>query len=214
MNSPERIRRDAQRMTHLRIPMATKVEILELRVGCFTPVGIHKRLHRKQAQNSVSKPWNLYYSHEKDKIQRVLEASETERMLQQTPLMDACEDGRLQDAIALIAAGADVDAHNWFGHTALTKASACGHLAIVEVLLAAGADVNKTDNYKTTPLEFATYAKHTDIVRRLLVVDGIERSMPFQAMACNVEDVKRLLQAADGTLAEADEALLKRAGIF
>lgn len=56
--------------------------------------------------------------------------------------MSAAGQGMLKMVQTLLAAGADVNAHDDCGLTALADAALVGHLDVVMMLLAAGADVN------------------------------------------------------------------------
>jgi ankyrin repeat protein len=77
-----------------------------------------------------------------------------------TVLMQCASEGREDDVAALLAAGADVDAVDRFGSTALIFASTHGHTGVVRILIEAHADINfLTRNYLTprglTPLSWA-----------------------------------------------------------
>lgn len=54
----------------------------------------------------------------------------------------------------LLDKGADINARNCYGNTALHEACRSGVMEIVEMLLNAGADVNATNNKGSTPLHF------------------------------------------------------------
>ena len=71
-------------------------------------------------------------------------------------------------AQVLLKAGADVDAKNVLGETALHRAASNGHTETVEILLKAGADVNVEDDKSYTPLMGAAAANQTETVRALL----------------------------------------------
>ena len=73
-----------------------------------------------------------------------------------TALMAAAGEGQASCAVVvktLLAAGADVNAQDGGGFTALGKAAVEGQAGTSQVLLAAGADVNKGIN---TPLDLAS----------------------------------------------------------
>jgi hypothetical protein len=62
-----------------------------------------------------------------------------------TPLMDKVVAGDAAAVSALIAKGADVNASNNYGWTALSHAARAGNVELVKLLLAHGADVNARD---------------------------------------------------------------------
>ncbi|MFA5135565.1 MAG: ankyrin repeat domain-containing protein [Patescibacteria group bacterium] len=67
-----------------------------------------------------------------------------------------------------LAAGADVNAKDKCGKTALIEASSrWGHTEIVKALLAAGADVNAKDECGDTALIWASYLGYTETARLL-----------------------------------------------
>ena len=66
-----------------------------------------------------------------------------------------------------IAAGADVNARDNDGWTALMRAAINGGTEIVKLLLAAGADVNAKGNDGKTALMLAKYNNHPEIVKLL-----------------------------------------------
>ncbi len=89
----------------------------------------------------------------------------------QTALMLASEKNHKQSALALINAGADVDAMNEEGWTALSVAAKHGHIAIVNLLLA-HANLDSFNDPKlfdsTHPLCFAGKHNHLHIILSLL----------------------------------------------
>ena len=66
----------------------------------------------------------------------------TQRTMSGALLLEASRNGNVDAARALLEAGADVDARNADGITALMMAAARGHVEVVHVLLEAGADVD------------------------------------------------------------------------
>jgi ankyrin repeat protein len=85
-----------------------------------------------------------------------------------TPLMDKVVAGDKAAVSALIAKGADVNARNNYGWTALSHAARAGNAELVKLLLAHGADVNARDQSGWTPLMRAAMKGHVDVVRVLL----------------------------------------------
>ena len=73
-----------------------------------------------------------------------------------TPLIDAARHGRVDDVVALVAGGADVNEPKTDnGVTALYTASHNGHTEVVTKLLAANARVDEAINDGATPLLIA-----------------------------------------------------------
>jgi ankyrin repeat protein len=64
--------------------------------------------------------------------------------------------------------GADVDAVNEFGDTALVDVAGLGLTEIVEILLGHGANPNARSSVRDSPLHAATRSGYVDVVRRLL----------------------------------------------
>jgi ankyrin repeat protein len=77
-------------------------------------------------------------------------------------LLQAAETGDAPSARALLAAGADHNARNADGATALMLAAHAGKLDLVRVLVEAGADVNATDDRGWGPLTKAVYNPNLD----------------------------------------------------
>jgi ankyrin repeat protein len=85
-----------------------------------------------------------------------------------TQLIQAAEKDDIQAVQTLLASGAEVNAANTYGVTALMMAAQNGHTDIVKVLLEAKADVNTKDTFAGTALMVATVKGHTKIVEALL----------------------------------------------
>jgi ankyrin repeat protein len=73
----------------------------------------------------------------------------------------------------------DVEAKNYFGETALMRASQRGDGAEVNALIQAGADVNARDNSGMTPLLKATNGGHIEILRALIRAGVVEVIVRF-----------------------------------
>jgi ankyrin repeat protein len=82
--------------------------------------------------------------------------------------MTAARTGVLGPVKALLARGADVNARERRGQTALMWAAAEGHAPVVEALLEAGADFRTPLPSGFTPLFFAVREGRTEVVRELL----------------------------------------------
>ena len=83
-------------------------------------------------------------------------------------LNSAARMGNTDAVQALIDAGANVDAKDEYGWTALMEAAARGHTATVQALLEGGADVNAKEKEGSTALMWAAFWGHTDTVQALL----------------------------------------------
>ena len=90
--------------------------------------------------------------------------------INQKKLIKAAKKGNAAKIEKLLARGADVNAKNKEGRTALMGAAFAGHTAIVQALLEAGADVNAKDERGTTALSAAAFRGHTATVQTLLEV--------------------------------------------
>jgi uncharacterized protein len=79
----------------------------------------------------------------------------------------AAKDGDAGAVRELLHFGADVDARDRYGQTALMLAAHAGHVAVVERLLAAGADMDVTAKYGLSALMLAVLAGHVEVARLL-----------------------------------------------
>ena len=84
--------------------------------------------------------------------------------------------GELAAIAALIAAGADVDARDEHGQTALMNAARDGRADVAQLLIAHGADLNHRAKYNLTALMLAVLRGHREIVA-LLVAAGADLSV-------------------------------------
>ena len=78
------------------------------------------------------------------------------------PLYLAAGEGRLESVRYLLDQGAEVNAREKLGDTALTEAAYYGHLDIVKELIFHGADVNMIGD-DGTALDIATNRKHAEV---------------------------------------------------
>lgn len=84
------------------------------------------------------------------------------------PLVEAASQGRTTEVQTLLAGGADANASDKNGGTALMMASAKGHTETVKALLKAGADANAKDQFGQTALMYAAGHGYADTVKLLL----------------------------------------------
>ncbi len=83
-------------------------------------------------------------------------------------LFDAIYGGNLSTAKSAISSGADVNAINRDGWTALTYASGKSREDIVNLLLSKGADINASGSVGITPLAIVSFVGNKDMVKLLL----------------------------------------------
>jgi uncharacterized protein YceK len=87
-------------------------------------------------------------------------------------LQKAASNGDISAVTAMLDKGADINARNVWGYTALMSAAWSGHTAMVQMLINKGADVNAKHIHKgATALSYANKKVHTDI-RRILLDSG------------------------------------------
>ncbi|UCF81439.1 MAG: ankyrin repeat domain-containing protein, partial [Acidobacteriota bacterium] len=83
-------------------------------------------------------------------------------------LIEAAEAGDTAKVEQLIEQGADVNAEDKYGITALMFAAKNGQTEIVKALVDAGADVEAKDKYGVTALMAAASGSHTETVKVLI----------------------------------------------
>lgn len=83
-----------------------------------------------------------------------------------TPLFLAAGEGRLDAVRYLLDQGADVNAHDQRGRTALTEAAFYGNAAVIKELILRGADLNALSN-DGTALDVAGQANRTAAIELL-----------------------------------------------
>ena len=83
-------------------------------------------------------------------------------------LHDAVREGDTDLIEKLLENGADIEAKDQYGNTALTTAALYGRQSIVECLLDRGADIEAKDQYGRTALLLAAWQGHKSIVECLL----------------------------------------------
>jgi ankyrin repeat protein len=118
-------------------------------------------------------------------------------------LIHAAENKRHDEALKLLAAGADARARDVDGTTALHWAAHYGNAELVDRLIRAGAEVNVTNDYGSSPMMEAATIGDTEVLRLLLKagadVESANREGQTALMAVartgNVEAAELLLKA-------------------
>jgi uncharacterized protein len=80
---------------------------------------------------------------------------------------DAVQRGAVDELEHLLASGADIDARNAHGQTALMLAAGDGCGQVVDWLVERGAALNYTAKYGLSALMLAVIRGHTDVARKL-----------------------------------------------
>lgn len=128
-------------------------------------------------------------------------------------LLQAGYDGEADDGIEALRRGADPDATDSDGRTAVFLAAATNAPELVRALLEAGARPDTPDSYGTTPVNIASYNGNEAVVKQLLKYDlAINHRNKLGVTALNAAAkmgymgiVKKLLAAgADPTIATND----------
>ena len=89
---------------------------------------------------------------------------------------DAIKRGDVQEVRDRLDGGADVDARDRYGQTALMLAAHAGHREVVEALIAHRANLNTTAKYGLSALMLALVAGHVEVAR-LLAEAGTDLSL-------------------------------------
>jgi len=89
---------------------------------------------------------------------------------------NAIKRGDVQIVLALLGQGADVDARDRYGNTALMLAAHAGQREVVETLIAHRADLNITAKFGLSALMLALVAGHAEIAH-LLAKAGADLSV-------------------------------------
>lgn len=143
-----------------------------------------------------------------------VEADSARALAYSRPLFAAVESGD-SDAVAVaLASGADINARDVTGRSALHWAAGDRRDEIVELLLANGASCNRADDCGYTPLHLAAAAGHESTCRILLnagadasATEAATRSTPANlAAAANHSAVMALLQSHPKALAAAQRS--------
>ena len=90
--------------------------------------------------------------------------------------LDATTTGNVQRVRSLLDAGAEIDALDKHGQTALMNAAHRGDVAMVQALVDRGANLDHTAKYHLTALMLAVIGNHAEVVR-ILVTAGADRNI-------------------------------------
>jgi len=152
-------------------------------------------------------------------------ASALRPVVDHATLLKAAESGNVNAIKDLLEKGADVNAIDEWGNTALSEAARAGHIAVVKLLIDKGADVNAKDdkrgwifNYTfdrrgMTALMWAAERGHTEVVK-FLIEKGADvnarnsggwTALSFAARAGHIEVVKLLIKKG----ADIDSAIVR-----
>ncbi len=118
-----------------------------------------------------------------------------------TPLICAAIYGNAETCALLLNKGAEIDAVDSDGSTALTSAAIMGGLEVCRLLIRKGANVNAENGHSTAPLAYAASGGWTEICR-LLVSKGADINN------ANILGYTALMSAAKQGKAETCRALL------
>jgi ankyrin repeat protein len=91
--------------------------------------------------------------------------------------LEATSIGDVARVQALLETGADIDALDTYGQTALMNAARRGDAALAKALTGRGADLNHRGKYGLTALMIAVIGNHSEVVR-LLVEGGADTTIP------------------------------------
>ncbi|MEM4359477.1 MAG: ankyrin repeat domain-containing protein [Candidatus Bilamarchaeaceae archaeon] len=83
-------------------------------------------------------------------------------------LLKAAEEGNIKEVEELLTKGADVNAEDEYGWTALMRAVGGRETKIARMLIEKGADVNAKNGFGRTALMYAARNKDTEMVRMLI----------------------------------------------
>jgi ankyrin repeat protein len=90
--------------------------------------------------------------------------------------LEATTAGDLERVCELLSTGAELDALDKHGQTALMNAAHRDDAELVQVLVQRGANLNRTAKYKLTALMLAVIGGHSEVVR-VLVAAGADREI-------------------------------------
>ena len=90
--------------------------------------------------------------------------------------LEATSAGDVGRVLTLLDAGADIDAFDRYGQTALMNAAHRGDAVLVQALVTRGANLDHTAKHRLTALMLAVIARRPEVVR-ILVAAGADRQI-------------------------------------
>ena len=96
------------------------------------------------------------------------------------PLIVASGSGHVETVVALLEAGADIDAQDLTGWTALHAAAFNGDYATVSLLVQRGALAGETRWYRKSPADIARMLGHLKVVDVLQGTQHLQHNQPHQ----------------------------------
>lgn len=114
----------------------------------------------------------LMRHYEKSKNLNLNKSSKDHLNRVEPPIITACRMHFFEGVVALVNAGADIDAADNYNHTALWVACRQQMPDLVEYLISNGASVNKTDQFNRTPLLTALTYRVSTFISKYLIVNG------------------------------------------
>jgi hypothetical protein len=130
-------------------------------------------------------------------------------LIKSTDMHQAARDNDVTKIHELVAAGASVEAQDFWKRTPLHWAASLGHAKAINVLVAAGASVEAQDFVKWTPLHSAASNGHADAIKVLLAAGAsveahntkstffVSKTPLHWAARGGHADAIRILEAAD-----------------
>lgn len=134
---------------------------------------IKRRLEISIRNGRTRGPWGQDYSEGFKEVIRMLKPLDVRdrrnpRIGPNDELIRAARNGNLKKVKLLIQNGADINAKDNIGRTALIYAARVGHLKVAKLLIDKGVDVNAKDNYGWTALMHAAINGHPEVVKLLI----------------------------------------------
>ena len=116
----------------------------------------------------------------RDLLQNGHHANEAFPIVGTRPLIVASGSGHVETVAALLEAGADIDAQDLTGWTALHAAAFNGDSATVSLLVERGALAGETRWYRKSPADIARMLGHMKVVDVLQNAQHLQRNPPHQ----------------------------------